>query len=118
MADDKKAKILSEAGLDHILTSLPSLDPLQNDIIMQSKNSLQKIVDGIKACVRNDIRVSVNMVITRTNKNDVYETGKFSASIGCQKFFLTRAVPPTYSQNTKNDDSNPYFLIKEETKKL
>ena len=117
LADDKKAKILSEAGLDHILTSLPSLDPLQNDIIMQSKNSLQKIVDGIKACVRNDIRVSVNMVITRANKNDVYETGKFAASIGCQKFFLTRAVPPTYSQNTKSDDTNPYFLTKEETKK-
>ena len=84
---------------------------------MQSKNSLNKIIEGIKACVRNNIRVSVNMVITRSNKNQVYETGKFAAELGATKFFLTRAVPPTYSQNVKLDESNPYYITKEETKK-
>ena len=117
LCDDKKAKALREAGLDHILTSFPSLDPVVNDYIMQSKNSLNKIIEGIKACVRNDIRVSVNMVITRSNKKQVYETGKFAAELGATKFFLTRAVPPTYSQNIKLDESNPYFITKEETKK-
>ena len=86
-------------------------------LLLQSKNSLQKIVDGIKACVRNDIRVSVNMVITRQNMSMVFETAEFAHKIGVQKFFLTRAVPPTYSQNTKFDESNPYYLTKEETKK-
>ncbi len=117
LCDDKKAKALREAGLDHILTSFPSLDPVVNDYIMQSKNSLNKIIEGIKACVRNDIRVSVNMVITRSNKKQVYDTGKFAAELGATKFFLTRAVPPTYSQNVKLDESNPYFITKEETKK-
>ena len=69
LANNVNTKLLSDAGLDHILTSLPSLDPLQNDLIMQSKGSLQKIINGIKSCVKNNIRVSVNMVITRTNKN-------------------------------------------------
>ena len=117
LADDHKTKILSEAGLDHILTSLPSLDAVQNDFIMQSKNSLVKITEGIKACVRNDIRVSVNMVITRENRDNVYNTAKYAHELGAKKFFLTRAVPPTYSQNVKLDETNPYFLTHEETKK-
>ena len=117
LANNNNIKKLSDAGLDHILTSLPSLDPVQNDFIMQSKNSLQKIVEGIKACVKNNVRVSVNMVITRENRNKVYETAKFASSIGVKKFFLTRAVPPTYSQNVKMDSSNPYHLTHEETKK-
>tara|TARA_Y100000294_G_scaffold168804_1_gene179307 strand:+ start:2312 stop:3700 length:1389 start_codon:yes stop_codon:yes gene_type:complete len=117
LANNVNTKLLSDAGLDHILTSLPSLDPLQNDLIMQSKGSLQKIINGIKSCVKNNIRVSVNMVITRQNMSMVFETAEFAHKIGVQKFFLTRAVPPTYSQNTKFDESNPYYLTKEETKK-
>ena len=42
LANNVNTKLLSEAGLDHILTSLPSLDAFQNDLIMQSKGSLQK----------------------------------------------------------------------------
>ena len=55
--------------------------------MIQKSNSLNKIIEGIKACVRNNIRVSVNMVITRSNKNQVYETGKFAAELGATKFF-------------------------------
>ena len=117
LATEEKARKLSDAGLDHILTSLPSLDPFQNDLIMQSKGSLRKIIDGIKSCIKNNIRVSVNMVITRANRTKVYDTAKFAAELGVQKFFLTRAVPPTYSQNIKLDESNPYFLNHDETKK-
>ena len=53
LATEEKARKLSDAGLDHILTSLPSLDPFQNDLIMQSKGSLRKIIDGIKSCIKN-----------------------------------------------------------------
>lgn len=117
LANEVNTKQLREAGLDHILTSLPSLDPVQNDFIMQSKNSLQRIIKGIKACVKNKIRVSVNMVITRQNMTKVFETAEFAHKIGASKFFLTRAVPPTYSQNVKLNEENPFYLTKDETKK-
>ena len=50
LADDEKAAKLREAGLDHILTSFPSIDKKENDYIMQSNNSLEKIMRGIKVC--------------------------------------------------------------------
>ena len=118
LADDEKAKALRKAGLDHILTSFPSIDKDENDYIMQSKNSLDKIIRGIKACVNNGIRISANMVILRTNMDKIYETGKLAASLGCDKFFITRAVPPSYSETSKSDDSKEdlYNLSHEETK--
>ena len=37
LADDKKIKKLVSLGLDHCLTSIPSIDEKENDEIMQSK---------------------------------------------------------------------------------
>ena len=118
LCNDEKAKILSEAGLDHILTSFPSIDAKENDYIMQSKNSLSKICNGIVSCVSNGIRVSANMVVLRTNMDKIYETGKMAATLGCDKFFITRAVPPTYSETstTENSEEDEYNLSHEETK--
>ena len=118
LADDEKAKLLNEAGLDHILTSFPSIDKVENDYIMQSKNSLERIIRGIKSCVSNGIRVSANMVILRKNMDKIYETGKLAASLGCDKFFITRAVPPSYSETSKSETSEEdlYNLSHQETK--
>ena len=118
LADDEKAKLLNEAGLDHILTSFPSIDKVENDYIMQSKNSLERIIRGIKSCVSNGIRVSANMVILRKNMDKIYETGKLAASLGCDKFFITRAVPPSYSETPKSETSEEdlYNLSHQETK--
>ena len=118
LADENKAKILFESGLDHILTSFPSIDKKENDYIMQSKDSLNKIIRGIKACVSNGIRVSANMVILRTNMDKIYETGRLAATLGCDKFFITRAVPPSYSETSKSETSKEdvYSLTHKETK--
>lgn len=119
LADDKKMKELSNLGLDHCLTSIPSIDEKENDEIMQSKGSLKKILDGIKACIRNNIRVSANMVVTKDNKHRVYETGKLMAELGCTKFFVTRAVPPVYSEVAKQNENkeNKLVLTPSEVKK-
>mgnify|MGYP001160005214 CR=1 FL=1 len=118
LADDKKIKKLASLGLDHCLTSIPSINEKENDEIMQSKNSLKKIIDGIKCCIRNGVRVSANMVVTKDNKHRVFETGKLMAELGCSKFFVTRAVPPVYSEISKNNENkeNTLVLSKEEVK--
>ena len=67
LTTDAKMKKLSSLGLDHILTSFPSIDADENDRIMQVKNSIKKIERGIANSVNNGIRVSVNTVITKFN---------------------------------------------------
>lgn len=117
LTTDKKMKELSLLGLDHILTSFPSIDPNENDKIMKVKNSVYKIEKGIVNAINNNIRVSVNMVITKFNFKNVYNTGKYVADLGCTKFLVTRAVPPVYSyENTKPKVPNEYKLSHKETK--
>lgn len=113
LATDDRIVRLLDAGLDHILTSIPSCDPATNDYIMSQIGAFERIVGGIECATRNGMRVSANMVITRRNKNQVYETGKLVAGLGCQKLFVTRAVPPTYSDTSKEDD---YSLTPDEVK--
>ena len=119
LANDEKMKELSSLGLDHCLTSIPSVDPKENDEIMQSKGTLDKIINGIKSCIRNNVRVSANMVVTKSNKHRVYQTGKMMAELGCSKFFVTRAVPPVYSEVAKNNENKESDLVlsAEEVKK-
>ena len=59
------------------------------------------------------------MVVTKDNKHRVFETGKLMAELGCSKFFVTRAVPPVYSEVSKNNEKkeNTLVLSKEEVKK-
>ena len=119
LADDKKMKELRSLGLEHCLTSIPSINAEENDEIMQSKGSLDKILNGIKSCIRNNVRVSANMVVTKSNKHRVYETGKMMAKLGCSKFFVTRPVPPVYSEISKDNQKkdNELVLTPEEVKK-
>ncbi len=111
LANDEKMKELRELGLEHCLTSIPSIDEVENDEIMQSKGSLKKIVNGIRSCIKNNVRVSANMVVTKSNLHRVYETGKQMAELGCTKFFVTRAVPPVYSEVSKANDEKDNELV-------
>ncbi len=112
LTTDEKMKKLSSMGLDHILTSFPSINKLENDKIMQVKDSVKKIERGIRNCINNGIRVSVNMVITKFNYKHVYDTGKFISDLGCQKIFITRAVPPVSNDGVAEE----YKLTHEEAK--
>ena len=111
LADDKKMKELKDLGLEHCLTSIPSIDETENDEIMQSKGSLKKIINGIKSCIRSGVRVSANMVVTKSNRHRVYETGKNMAELGCSKFFVTRPVPPVYSEVSKANEEKDNELV-------
>jgi len=118
LTTDAKMKKLASLGLDHVLTSFPSIEANENDRIMQVKNSVDKIAKGITNCTNNGIRVSVNCVITKFNYKNVYATGKFVANLGVQKLFITRAVPPVYSYETTEKPivSDEYNLSHEEAK--
>ena len=51
------------------------------------------------------------MVVTKSNLNRVYETEKRMAELGCSKFFITRAVPPVYSEVANANDNKENELV-------
>ncbi len=94
LTTEDKIERLAAAGLDHILTSLPSGDPATCDHIMNQVGAFEKVVKGIEETVAGGIRVSANMVLMRSNLGQVYQTAELLSQLGVQKLFFTRSVPP------------------------
>lgn len=99
LATNEKLRRLRDLGVDHILTSLNSHDPEVNDLIVNQQGAFAKIVKGIGCAIDNDIRVSVNMIVSQLNKGHVYPTGKLVSELGAQKIFGTRVVPSVHNSN-------------------
>lgn len=89
----EKAKELYEAGLPHFLITINSFDKERNDWISNGK-VYEKILEGIRNATAENIKVSINMIVSQVNLHDVYQTGKLAAELGAQKFHATRLVPP------------------------
>ena len=111
LATEENCQRLMEAGLDHILTSWCSSDPVEMDYIMGMVGSYEKVVAGIKAATAAGIRVSVNTIVSNNNKNRVYDSGKFLHSLGITKFFAHRTIPPAYDREDKDDQ---HLITKED----
>jgi radical SAM protein with 4Fe4S-binding SPASM domain len=103
LTSEKKIQRLAAAGLDHILTSLPSGDPAACDQIMSQVGAFEKVVKGIGETVAGGIRVSANMVLMRSNLGQVYQTAELLSHLGAQKLFFTRSVPPVYQSEPDLD---------------
>lgn len=87
------ANQLKEAGVGPILTSLHSFDEVTHDAITQRKGSLKRALRGIGICQEAGLNVAANMVITRTNQDQIFETGKFVKGLGIKTFSATKATP-------------------------
>ncbi len=103
LTSENKIERLATAGLDHILTSLPSGDPTTCDHIMNQVDAFEKVVRGIRETIAGDIRVSANMVLMRQNLGQVYQTAELLSQLGAQKLFCTRSVPPVHQPEPDED---------------
>jgi radical SAM protein with 4Fe4S-binding SPASM domain len=81
---------LKEAGVKSILTSLLSHNEGIHNEIVGKPNAYKFTMKGIEAVMEADIPLSVNMVVMKKNLQDVYETGKFVASLGVKAFCATK----------------------------
>lgn len=102
LATSEKMKKLKSVGLDHILTSLNSYHPEINDFMVNKKGAFESIVSGIKTAISEGVRVSANMIVSKSNKDDVYGTARLCSELGVQKFFGTRMVPSPTVEGPKN----------------
>jgi radical SAM protein with 4Fe4S-binding SPASM domain len=74
----------------HILTSMASCNEDVFDFITQTNGSYNRFIDATKLLKDNNINFSTNMVVTKNNLSDVYNTGKLVAKLGASSFCATK----------------------------
>jgi len=93
LVNEDDARRLRELKVVGIMTSIASHDAETHDRIMQRKGSHEKTVRGTRLMMKNGIIVSANMVVSRHNISNVYETGIFAHGLGMNTFSAAQAVP-------------------------
>ncbi len=92
-ATPENMKALQDAGVEHILTTLFSYKPETHNAIANTKGAHTKITLGIVMAQKMGIRVTVNMIVTEKNKDDIYKTGLYVKNLGGRKFLANRIIP-------------------------
>ena len=99
------AATLKKLGIKSILTSFPSGIQKTNDQITQRRNTRDKTARGIKCALNAGLRVTTNMVVSKLNLTEVFETARFAKELGITSFSATKAAVPGNCQ-----DFSPYRL--------
>ena len=92
---------LKKSGLKSILTSIHSYDENLHDSITQKRGSFKNFLRGIESVKKESIPLSVNMVVTSLNKNQIFDTGSFL--VNNYKIESFCATPIVCSPERKND---------------
>lgn len=92
MLTREKASLLKTVGVKSILTSLTSYDPDRNTEL--TGGNLRATEKGIRISLETGLRTSANMVVTKKNLPDIYETASYAKSLGIKSFSATRAATP------------------------
>lgn len=109
MLTPEKADMLHEVGVQSLLTSMMAGDSVLNDSIASTPGAHKKTAQGIKLALDAGFWVGVNMVITKKNLSEVFETARFVSSLGVENFSATKAAAPANCQ-----DFEPFRLSKQE----
>ena len=84
------AENLNNLWLISILTSLTSFDEKTHDKITWKKWSYKKVIKWIQTALDNNIKIWVNMVVTKLNSEHVYKTWKFLNWLWVKSFYATK----------------------------
>ncbi|MGI5841248.1 MAG: radical SAM protein [Patescibacteria group bacterium] len=96
---DSDAAKLKELGIKSVLASLPSGNSETNDLITQRRNSRSRTARGIKRALNAGLNVTVNMVVTKLNLTEIFETACFVKKLGVNTFSATKAAVPGNCQD-------------------
>jgi radical SAM protein with 4Fe4S-binding SPASM domain len=97
-----------------ILASLPHFKTEQFNSIVGRK-TLPKFYQNLKRIRDNEIKVTINMVTNKLNKDSVYEQGKFLyEKFGLTSFAATPALKPSMRETTGKEN---YWLSNKEVAK-
>lgn len=104
------AKKMFQEGLDNALISLLGVEKTHNKI-SNLPNGFRNTCNGISNLIDAGIKVTVNMVASKLNQNEVLQVGKIINDLGVKSFCVTPMVPSHKSHLQ-------YFLSSEECKNV
>jgi len=91
------AQMLKESGAGYIQISIDGLEELHDDI--RGKGNFQKALEGIKNCLDIGLYVSMDVVITKRNVNQIHELVSLAKELRVQKLELLDFVPSEKARN-------------------
>lgn len=99
------AEELKKIGISNVLVSLVSAEKEICSQITQHAGAYEKTMNGIRLLCETGNRVSVNMVVTTLNIQDIYMTAARLKELSIKKFYATKASTPC-----KYSDFTPYRI--------
>lgn len=104
MTDEIAEEIKKYIGSEfYVFTSLLSADEVTCDSITGVTGSYKRVVDGIRCCKRNGLKVSVNFTISRDNVKDLSLIEGFVNEHNIDRVSISRVIPPSYERNLERD---------------
>lgn len=83
---------LVSKGLDHVQVTVLSHDPATHDRLAGAQGAWKETVEGLKAAVAEDMYVSTNTTIMRSNHAQMVETMRFVAGLGVKNIAFNGVI--------------------------
>jgi len=85
-------KELVRLGLDHVQITVLSKDPAMHDKLTCSQGSWAETIEGLKVALGEDLYVSTNTTIMRSNYEGIEETMRFLAGLGVKNIAFNSII--------------------------
>lgn len=104
------AQKLKNSGLGYIQISIDGLEKLHDK--SRGKGSFQNAVEGFKNCLNAGLYVSMDVVITKLNANQIYQLVDLAKELQVQKLELLDFVPSQKAVNKEHYALSPLQVEK------
>ena len=104
MTDQIAQEIKDYIGSEfYVFTSVLSPNESNCDLIIGVSGSYKRVIEGIRCCKRNGLKVSVNFTISRDNVKDLNLINEFVKEHNLDRVSISRVIPPYYERNSERD---------------
>jgi cyclic pyranopterin phosphate synthase len=109
----KKAQEISNAGLDFVAVSIPTLDPVKYREITGA-DCIDHVLDGIQQAHKVGLQVVLNVVVlNEVNVNETLKLIDFAGTIGAIVKFIELLVVPSDEQTLRRYHYDPGLLVQQ-----
>jgi radical SAM protein with 4Fe4S-binding SPASM domain len=107
LLNQENVKILKEIGVNYVEVSLDGACPETHDDFRGVKGAFQKSLDGIAACVKEDMCTCLAVTATKRNLKEISSIFNMARDIGARRFTLFNFIPTGRGKNFVELDPLP-----------